>query len=134
MPALEKGTVSRLERIMASLDEVLEWRHTLTPQQRFEWSSPRSIISHCPAFRPAKPQESKPIAPKMTEELAASLQREHDLTIRLSKASAGELRLKDLLNEVLEGATMPPDLRERIERELGDDVLQPHDPMQHAPN
>jgi hypothetical protein len=59
MPPLEKGTVSRLERIMASLDEVEEWRQTLTPKQRIEWSSPRSIISHCPAFRPARPQETK---------------------------------------------------------------------------
>jgi hypothetical protein len=42
-------------------------------------------------------------------------------------------RLKDLLSEVLEWATMPPELRERIERELGDNAFQPHDPMQHAP-
>jgi hypothetical protein len=128
MQSLDKGTVSRLERIMNSLDEVKSWRHTLTQQQRLAWSSPRSIVSRCPAFRPARPQEPKPSPlTKMKEELAASLQREHDLTIRLSKADGDQKiarklqRLNDLLNETLEWAAMPPDLRERIERELGDD-------------
>jgi hypothetical protein len=49
-PPLDKSEISRLEKVMARLPEVLKWRETLAENQQIAWVAPRSIISHCPVF------------------------------------------------------------------------------------
>jgi hypothetical protein len=53
-PPLDKGMISRLEKVMAHLGEVQKWRATLTEPQRIAWSSPQSVISRCPVFNADK--------------------------------------------------------------------------------
>jgi hypothetical protein len=50
-PVVPKATASRLERIMAQLPGVEEWRLTLTVKQQIEWASPSSVCSRCPALK-----------------------------------------------------------------------------------
>jgi hypothetical protein len=52
MPPLDKATISRLEKIMAHLDAVMNWRATLTEHQRLAWAAPTSVVNRCPALRP----------------------------------------------------------------------------------
>jgi hypothetical protein len=49
-PPLDTSEISRLEKVMARLPEVLKWREALAENQQIAWAAPRSIINHCPVF------------------------------------------------------------------------------------
>jgi hypothetical protein len=82
VPPLDKGMISRLERMMKHLDEVQKWRAICTKPQRIAWSSPQSIIQRCPVFRKPEPVDGAP--PKLTrsekaeQALSEALGREHE--------------------------------------------------------
>jgi hypothetical protein len=57
---LDKGTITRLLRIMENLPKVVAWRETLTGKQQVEWSSPSAVFKHCPLFKPPKPESERP--------------------------------------------------------------------------
>jgi hypothetical protein len=46
-----KSTATNILRIMKDLPEVQAWRGTLSLSKQIEWSSPRSILGHCPVFK-----------------------------------------------------------------------------------
>jgi hypothetical protein len=49
---------------MAKLPEVEAWRRDeLNERQRFEWASPRAIISHCPYLADPNKQKTRKTAP-----------------------------------------------------------------------
>jgi hypothetical protein len=54
MPPLDKAEMSRLEKVMAHLAEVQQWRETLAENQQIAWASPKSIINRCPAGTAAR--------------------------------------------------------------------------------
>jgi hypothetical protein len=40
-----------LLRILENRDTVLQWYDPLSASDKFKWSTPRSIINHCPVFK-----------------------------------------------------------------------------------
>jgi hypothetical protein len=55
MPPLDKATISRLEKIMGRLNDVVTWQATLPEHQRIAWAGPTSIINRCPSLQPPPP-------------------------------------------------------------------------------
>jgi hypothetical protein len=82
VPPLDKGMISRLERMMKHLDEVQNWRAICTEPQRIAWSSPQSVIQRCPVFRKPKSADDGPPKPTRAEKaeqaLNEALCREHE--------------------------------------------------------
>jgi hypothetical protein len=66
MPPLDKATVSRVEKFMARLPDVVKWRATLTEAQRFAWSGPTSIVNHCDVFKLEKEKQRAATSPRPT--------------------------------------------------------------------
>jgi hypothetical protein len=56
MPPLDQASVSRVEKIMSHLDDVVRWRATLTERQQLIWAGPTSIVNRFPAFKVEKEQ------------------------------------------------------------------------------
>lgn len=71
-----KAITSRLEKIMARLPEVEAWHRSLTEKQQIEWSSPGSIINHCPIF--AKKESRAQGKTKPTPSTVTTLTKEVD--------------------------------------------------------
>jgi hypothetical protein len=93
----DKGSLSRLEKIMAHLPDVQAWRFTLTDGQKIDWAAPNTVFRRCPLFnRPCgRPEDGS--AP--TVSLMSRLKQENeefahkiaDLEERLAAADAGSL-------------------------------------------
>jgi hypothetical protein len=73
MPPLDKATVSRLEKIMAHLAEVQQWRATLTEPQRVAWSSPMSVVARCTVFMLEK-ERRRATTPRKPTRLESALE------------------------------------------------------------
>jgi len=93
----DKGSLSRLEKIMAHLPDVQAWRFTLTEGQKINWAAPNTVFKRCPLFKKpgGKPDDgSAPTVSTMSrlkqqnEELAHKIA---DLEERLAAADAGSL-------------------------------------------
>jgi hypothetical protein len=45
------AVISRLERVMEKLPEVMAWHQNLKSYEQIAWASPTSIVRHCPALQ-----------------------------------------------------------------------------------
>lgn len=59
-----KASISRLEKIMARLPEVQEWRAILTARERIDWAAPNTVFKRCPVFAKIKPNKDDTAEPK----------------------------------------------------------------------
>jgi hypothetical protein len=92
---IDEGEISRLKRIMAHIEEVRTWHSSLgSLNKQIAWSSPSSVIRHCPIF--AKPKEPK--APTFTPSAAA----------KASELEAAEARVVELDEELATARAAKP--------------------------
>jgi hypothetical protein len=110
-----KSTASNLQRIWDKLPEVEAWRKTLTERQRYDWASPRAVITHCPVFKKPKAEGEPPRAPRPVRNTPAQIEKAIDL-------------LDDFMR-TLEDADMRASFAERLikiaERKPEDDEPEP---------
>jgi len=91
----DKGSMSRLQKIMAHLPEVEAWRFTLTERQRIDWAAPNTVFKRCPLFKKpgGKPDDgSAPTVSPMSRLKQQNEESAHkiaDLEERLAAADAG---------------------------------------------
>jgi hypothetical protein len=124
-----KGTVkanaSYLEHIMRDLPEVEKWRSTLTSDyQRMHWSSPRSIMRHCPFFEKHRmpPDERGPSDPGMPNERLKALKKHN---VQLQEQAATNEHLVEMMFErgdVLENGSVD-DIRGYLEKSIDREKL-----------
>jgi hypothetical protein len=91
----DKGSLSRLEKIMAHLPEVEAWRFTLTEREKIDWAAPNTVFKRCPLFRKTKPDDGKeqavsPIT-RLKQDKEEAVREIADLEERLAAADAGSL-------------------------------------------
>jgi hypothetical protein len=91
MPPLDKSEISRLEKVMARLPGVLEWRETLAENQRIAWAAPRSVINHCPVFKIEK-EKRRGATPKKPTRLDNALEENRALKTEVEhyRSAAGD--------------------------------------------
>jgi hypothetical protein len=93
----DKGSMSRLEKIMAHLPHVEAWRFTLTERQKIDWAAPNTVFKHCPLFKKpgGKPDDgsASTISPmaRLKQQNEESAHKVAHLEERLAAADAGSL-------------------------------------------
>jgi hypothetical protein len=80
MPPLDQATVSRLEKVMSRLPDVLKWRAALTENQQTAWAGPTSIINRCPVFK-----IEKVVTPRKPTRLESALEENHALKVEVER-------------------------------------------------
>jgi hypothetical protein len=101
---VNKSTASRLEKVMARIDEVVAWRATLTDRERIDYASPTSILRRCPIFRnPTPPRDDNQMTPaeRDRQQLAAAIEENHRLQAELAHREDGDrFRPTDTANDI----------------------------------
>ncbi|WP_316189198.1 hypothetical protein [Bradyrhizobium sp. SZCCHNS1054] len=91
----DKGSLSRLEKIMANLPQVEAWRSTLTERQKIDWAAPNTIFKRCPLFKKVRetPDGERPLSPvaRLKQEHEETLRKMADLEERVAAADVGSL-------------------------------------------
>jgi hypothetical protein len=73
---LPPATATRLEQVVARLDEVTVWHSGLPGNRQIAWASPSAVFKHCPVFakeRTAARPDMKPRRPKANVEAAIDI-------------------------------------------------------------
>jgi hypothetical protein len=83
-PPLDKSEISRLEKVMTRLPEVLKWRETLPENQQIAWAAPRSIINHCPVFA-IETEKRRAATPRKPTRLQSAQEENRNLKIEVAR-------------------------------------------------
>src|SRR5262249_14506429 len=62
--ALPPATATRLEQVVARLDEVTAWHSGLSEQRQIAWAAPTTVFKRCPVFATARAAQRPNMKPR----------------------------------------------------------------------